>query len=124
MNQWVDIPVDFHYFFTRKIMFVRYASAFVVLPGGLGTLDELFEALTLIQTRKVRYFPVVLMRREYWQGLVEWLRDPVLAEGKIDQQDLALLRVTDDPDEVVEIVSAAADLQGWRDDAGLAPDDS
>jgi uncharacterized protein (TIGR00730 family) len=113
MNEWIDIPVDFHYFFTRKIMFVRYASAFVVLPGGFGTLDELFEALTLIQTRKVRYFPVVLMRTDYWQGLVNWLHGPVAAEGKIDAQDLALLRVTDSPDEVVEIVSAAADLQGW-----------
>jgi uncharacterized protein (TIGR00730 family) len=111
-NPWVDMPVDFHYFFVRKIAFVRYASAFVVLPGGFGTLDELFEALTLIQTRKVRYFPVVLMRRDYWAGLLDWLNGPVLSEGKIGPHDLALLRVTDDPDEVVEIVSAAADLQG------------
>jgi uncharacterized protein (TIGR00730 family) len=112
-NPWLDQPVDFHYFFVRKIAFVRYASAFVVLPGGFGTLDELFEALTLIQTRKVRYFPVVLMRSDYWQGLVDWFRGPVFEEGKIDASDLAMLRLSDDPDEVVEIVSAAADIQGW-----------
>jgi uncharacterized protein (TIGR00730 family) len=124
LNDWVDIEVDFHYFFTRKIMFVRYASAFVVMPGGFGTLDELFEALTLIQTRKVRYFPVVLMRHDYWSGLLDWMRDTVLREGKIDENDMALLRVTDDPDEVVEIVSAAADLQGWIPSDGPAADDS
>ena len=123
VNSWVDIPVDFHYFFTRKIMFVRYASAFVVLPGGFGTLDELFEALTLIQTRKVRYFPVVLMRHEYWGGLVDWLHSRVMAEGKIDSADMALLRVTDDPDEVVEIVAAAADLQGWTGGEGSTAND-
>ena len=116
MNAWVDVPVDHHYFFTRKIMFVRYASAFVVLPGGYGTLDELFEALTLIQTRKVRYFPVILMRHDYWAGLLDWMTNTMLAEGKISPEDLALLRVTDDPDEVVEIVSEAADLQGWMPD--------
>jgi uncharacterized protein (TIGR00730 family) len=116
MNQWVDLEVDCHYFFTRKVMFVRYAGAFVVMPGGYGTLDELFEALTLIQTRKVRYFPVVLMGRDYWSGLLEWLEKTMLADGKIGPADLALLNVTDDPDEVVELVSAAADLQGWRQD--------
>jgi uncharacterized protein (TIGR00730 family) len=116
MNEWVDVPVDHHYFFTRKIMFVRYASAFVVMPGGYGTLDELFEALTLIQTRKVRYFPVILMRSDYWAGLTDWLTDTMLAEGKIGAEDMALLRMTDDPDEVVEIVSEAADLQGWMPD--------
>jgi uncharacterized protein (TIGR00730 family) len=96
----------------------------VVLPGGFGTLDELFEALTLIQTRKVRYFPVVLMRHDYWDGLLSWMRDTLLREGKIDENDMALLRVTDDPDEVVEIVSAAADLQGWTPSDGPAADDS
>jgi uncharacterized protein (TIGR00730 family) len=117
-NPWLDSPIDFHYFFVRKIAFVRYASAFVVLPGGFGTLDELFEALTLIQTRKVRYFPVILMRSDYWQGLVDWFRGPVLEEGKIDASDLAMLRVCDDPDEVVETVSAAADIQGWPAERG------
>ncbi|MEA2442858.1 MAG: hypothetical protein QOJ12_150, partial [Thermoleophilales bacterium] len=82
-NPWLDLPIDFHYFFVRKIAFVRYASAFVVLPGGFGTLDELFEALTLIQTRKVREFPVVLMRSDYWSGLVDWFRGPPVDEGKI-----------------------------------------
>jgi uncharacterized protein (TIGR00730 family) len=124
MNPWVDLEVDHHYFFTRKVMFVRYASAFVVLPGGFGTLDELFEALTLIQTRKVRYFPVVLMRREYWKGLLDWMDETVLGEGKISVQDTALIRTTDDPDEVVDIVSAAADLQGWGADTGPQTDDS
>jgi uncharacterized protein (TIGR00730 family) len=114
VNPYVDLHVPFHYFFTRKIAFVRYSSAFVVLPGGVGTLDELFEALTLIQTRKVRYFPIVLMRTDYWQRLIEWLRETVCAEGKIGPEDLALMRLTDDPDEVVEIVAAAAELQGWR----------
>jgi uncharacterized protein (TIGR00730 family) len=123
MNPWVDIPVDFHYFFTRKIMFVRYASAFVVLPGGFGTLDELFEALTLIQTRKVRYFPVVLMRSDYWAGLVDWMQERMLGERKIGAPDMALLQVTDDPDEVVEIVAAAADLQGWTPGQSPTPDD-
>jgi hypothetical protein len=117
INPYVDLHVPFHYFFTRKIAFVRYSSAFVVLPGGVGTLDELFEALTLIQTRKVRYFPIVMMRSDYWQGLIDWMRDPVLAEGKIGPEDLAMMRVTDDPDEVVEIVSDAADLQGWRSES-------
>jgi uncharacterized protein (TIGR00730 family) len=117
-NRWIDLDVEHHYFFTRKVMFVRYASAFVVMPGGFGTLDELFEALTLIQTRKVRYFPVVLMGRNYWQGLMDWLQNSVEHEGKIGAQDMALLRLTDDPDEVVELVSAAADLQGWEADTG------
>jgi uncharacterized protein (TIGR00730 family) len=124
MNPWVDVEVDHHYFFTRKVMFVRYASAFVVMPGGFGTLDELFEALTLIQTRKVRYFPVVLMRCDYWQGLLDWMHDRLLAEGKIGAQDTALIRATDDPEEVVELVSAAADLQGWQRVSGPQTDDS
>ena len=106
MNEWVDLPLDFHYFFTRKVMFVRYASAFVVFPGGFGTFDELFEALTLRQTGKIAPFPVVLVGTGYWQGLVDWLRDPVLAEGKISPADVEL-DLTDDLDRVVEIVEAA-----------------
>src|SRR5829696_579963 len=124
MNPWVDLEVDHHYFFVRKVMFVRYASAFIVFPGGFGTLDELFEVLTLIQTRKVRYFPVVLMRRDYWKGLLDWMHDVVLAEGKIGTQDMPLIRVSDDPEEVVDVVTAAADLQGWDREPRPQTDDS
>jgi uncharacterized protein (TIGR00730 family) len=107
MNEWVDLPLRFHYFFTRKVMFVRYASAFVVFPGGLGTLDELFEALTLIQTEKIHHFPVILVGTDYWRGLIDWMRDTGLAEGNVDPDDLERMRCTDDPDEVVAIVEAA-----------------
>ena len=106
MNAYVDLGVEFRYFFARKVMFVKYADAFVILPGGLGTLDELFEALTLIQTGKVRHFPVVLVGTSYWAGLLGWIRDTVLAQSKIDEADLGLLQLTDDPDEVVRIVRA------------------
>src|SRR5919197_5910782 len=88
LNEWVDIGMNFRYFFTRKMMFVKYAQGFVVMPGGFGTLDELFEALTLTQTRKVTSFPVVLFGTSYWSGLVDWLRDTMLADGKIAAADL------------------------------------
>jgi hypothetical protein len=107
INEWVDLKVDFHYFFARKVMFVRYSSAFVVLPGGYGTLDELFEALTLIQTGKIREFPVVLLGTEYWGGLVDWLRDRMLAEGNISPEDVDMLRVTDSVDEAVDVCRSA-----------------
>ncbi|HEU4911619.1 MAG TPA: TIGR00730 family Rossman fold protein [Actinomycetes bacterium] len=107
MNDWVDIGVDFRYFFARKTMFVKYAQGFIVLPGGFGTLDELFEALTLVQTRKVTSFPVVLIGHTYWDGLVDWLRTSALAEGKIAAKDLELFTVTDDPVEAVRIVQDA-----------------
>jgi uncharacterized protein (TIGR00730 family) len=106
-NEWVDLGLIFHYFFTRKVMFVRYASAFVVFPGGFGTLDELFEAATLRQTGKIRHFPIVLVGTAYWQGLVDWLSGPVLAGGKIAAEDVERLVVTDDLDEVLELVEAA-----------------
>ncbi len=106
-NRWVDLPLTFHYFFTRKVMFVRYASAFVVFPGGFGTLDELFEAATLRQTGKIRHFPIVLVERDYWQGLVDWLAGPVLEGGKIAAADVARLQLADDLDEVLAIVEAA-----------------
>ena len=106
-NRWVDLPLTFHYFFARKVMFVRYASAFVVFPGGFGTLDELFEAATLRQTGKIRHFPIVLYDAAYWRGLVDWLRGPVLAGGKIAPEDVPSLRVTDDLDEILAIVEAA-----------------
>jgi uncharacterized protein (TIGR00730 family) len=111
-HAWVDRSLDFHYFFTRKVMFVRYANAFVVLPGGFGTFDELFESLCLIQTEKIRSFPLVLVGTAYWSGLVDWLRETVAAEGKISPADLDLLHVTDDLDLVVEIVRQAAAGQG------------
>ena len=107
-NGYVTDALEFHYFFTRKIMFVRYANAFVVLPGGFGTLDELFEALTLIQTGKVRHFPVVLIGREYWAGLLDWIRGTLLVRGTVGEADLALLHLTDDPEEAVEMIRSYA----------------
>jgi uncharacterized protein (TIGR00730 family) len=107
MNDWVDLGVNFRYFFARKTMFVKYAQGFIVLPGGLGTFDELFEALTLVQTQKVTSFPVVLMGVDYWSGLLEWLRDTVLAERNINETDLDLLVLTDDVDEAVALMVAA-----------------
>jgi uncharacterized protein (TIGR00730 family) len=104
LNDWVDIGVNFRYFFVRKTMFVKYSQAFVVLPGGFGTMDELFEALTLVQTRKVTSFPVILYGSEYWQGLVDWLKETMLAGGKVSPTDVDLIRVSDDIDEVVQIV--------------------
>ncbi|MCW2819567.1 MAG: fas6 [Marmoricola sp.] len=106
LNQWVDVGVNFRYFFARKTMFVKYSSGFVVLPGGLGTFDELFEALTLVQTQKVTSFPVVLLGVDYWSGLLEWLRSTVLASGKISAADLDLVQVTDDVEEAVSMVLA------------------
>jgi uncharacterized protein (TIGR00730 family) len=104
LNQWVDLELDFHYFFTRKVMFVRYASGFVVYPGGFGTLDEMFEAATLRQTEKIRYFPIVLIGRDYWGGLVEWLRGSVLAEGNIGPADVSMLAVADEAGPVLDIL--------------------
>jgi uncharacterized protein (TIGR00730 family) len=113
-NAFQDVSLRFHYFFTRKVMFVRYASAFVVFPGGFGTIDELFEALVLIQTGKIRHFPVVLMRTEFWAGLTDWLRDRLAAEALIAPTDLDLLTTTDDPDEVVRVVRRGAERQGLQ----------
>lgn len=113
-NPYIDRPLRFHYFFTRKVMFVRYASAFVVFPGGFGTLDELFEALTLIQTRKIRGFPVVLVGSGYWTPLVRWLRETLLREGKVSAPDLDLLAVADDADEIVRIVTEATERRSAR----------
>jgi uncharacterized protein (TIGR00730 family) len=112
VNEYVDVPVHFEYFFTRKLIFVRYACAFVALPGGFGTLDELFEVVTLIQTHHVHDAPVVLVGRDYWSGLLDWLRHPVGAEGKIGAADLDIVTVVDDPDEVASIVRQAAEAQG------------
>jgi uncharacterized protein (TIGR00730 family) len=111
-NPYQDISLSFHHFFTRKLMFVRYALAFVVMPGGFGTLDELFEALVLIQTDKIEHFPVVLVGTEFWSGLIAWIRERLLAEGMISPVDPTLVHVTDDPDEVIRIVHAGASAQG------------
>ncbi|HEX8835039.1 MAG TPA: TIGR00730 family Rossman fold protein [Abditibacteriaceae bacterium] len=101
VNPYVDTSVNFHYFFCRKTNFVKYASAFVILPGGYGTMDELFEALTLVQTRKIQNFPIVLMGKAYWEGLLKWMEDVMVPCGTILPADLSLIHVTDDPDEAV-----------------------
>jgi uncharacterized protein (TIGR00730 family) len=111
-NPYQDIELTFHYFFTRKIMFVRYATGFVVFPGGFGTLDELFEALVLVQTHKIRSFPVVLVGTEWWSGLIRWTRERLAGEAMISPGDLDLLHCTDDPDEVVETLMSGAVRQG------------
>jgi uncharacterized protein (TIGR00730 family) len=108
LNPYVDLGVNFRYFFARKTMFVKYARGFVVLPGGFGTLDELFEAMTLVQTRKVTSFPIVLLGTEYWTGLLTWLRDTAVPAGTIAAADLRLVTVTDDVPTAVAIVTAAA----------------
>lgn len=100
-NQYANISLDFKYFFVRKVMFVKYAVAYVIFPGGFGTMDELFEALTLIQTKRIRSFPVILLGRAYWQGLLDWLKKVMVKEGKIDPGDLGLLKITDDPEDAV-----------------------
>ncbi len=112
LNQWVDVGINFRYFFARKTMFVKYAQGFVVLPGGMGTLDELFEAVTLVQTQKVTSFPIVCLGSAYWAGLVSWLRGSVLDAGNISTADADLIRVTDDVDEVVAILQLAVAEHG------------
>jgi hypothetical protein len=104
LNRYVDLGVNFRYFFARKTMFVKYAQGFIVLPGGFGTLDELFEAVTLVQTRKVTSFPLVLMGTAYWNGLLHWLRETAAATGTITLADIDLLHLTDDVDEAVAII--------------------
>ncbi|MEK7668838.1 MAG: TIGR00730 family Rossman fold protein [Gemmatimonadota bacterium] len=106
-NAYVDTAVHFRYFFVRKTMFVKYSVGFIVFPGGFGTLDELFEALTLIQTEKIKHFPLVLVGRAYWSGLVSWLRETAARERKIEPKDLDIFTVTDDPAEAVEVVTRA-----------------
>jgi len=113
LNPWVDLGVNFRYFFARKTMFIKYSQAFICLPGGFGTLDELFEALTLVQTKKVTKFPVVLFGSKYWGGLYDWISDTLLAEGKIGEKDLELLHVTDDIDDAVRVVQDS--YQAWED---------
>jgi uncharacterized protein (TIGR00730 family) len=122
INDWVDIGLQFRYFFARKTMFVKYAQGFVVLPGGFGTMDELFEAVTLVQTHKVTSFPVILVGTEYWGGLLAWLRERMLSDEKIGTADLDLIQLTDEPDEVVAIVQAADAERTAREARGETPD--
>ena len=132
LNDWVDLGLNFRYFFARKTMFVKYAQAFVILPGGFGTLDELFEALTLVQTRKVARFPVILFDHDYWAGLLDWIKTTVQPAGKVGGADLELIRTTSSVDEVVDIITEAeaersAQLSKEQaaqaeDEAVLAPD--
>ena len=103
-NPYLTRSLTFKYFFVRKMMFVKYSLGFIIFPGGFGTFDELFEALTLIQTRKIRNFPIILFDSRYWTGMLNWLRDVVLAEGKISEADFQMLQITDSPQEVVEMV--------------------
>ncbi|HEX7474235.1 MAG TPA: TIGR00730 family Rossman fold protein [Candidatus Limnocylindrales bacterium] len=119
INAYVDLGVEFKYFFARKVMFVKYADAFVILPGGFGTLDELFEALVLIQTGKIRHFPVVLLGTAYWTGLVEWMRAVQLPAGNIAPSDFDLFHVTDDPAEAIAVIRAFSAHNG-----GLTVDDA
>jgi hypothetical protein len=117
VNEYVNLGINFRYFFARKTMFVKYAQGFIVLPGGFGTFDELFESLTLVQTRTITRFPIVLVGHAYWDGLVDWLRDTVAVDGKIADTDLELFHVTDDPAEAVDFVNAHAHKGAgpWRD---------
>jgi uncharacterized protein (TIGR00730 family) len=118
LNDYVEIGLEFRYFFVRKTMFIKYSQAFVVLPGGFGTLDELFEALTLVQTGKITKFPIVLVGSGYWSGLVSWIRESVLASGNISAGDEDLITVVDDPAEVVRVIQQAH-AQHNGADAGL-----
>ncbi len=117
LNRYVDLGVNFRYFFARKTMFVKYAQGFIVMPGGFGTLDELFEAVTLVQTRKVTSFPLVLLGTSYWGGLLQWLRQSAVATGTINAADIDLLHVTDDVDEAVNII-----VSGDHDIAAKRPE--
>ncbi len=100
-NHYANIPMDFKYFFVRKVMFIKYAMAFICMPGGYGTLDELFEALTLIQTRRIKSFPIILVGRDFWGGLLDWLEKTVLGAGNVDKDDLFIFTIMDDPDEII-----------------------
>jgi uncharacterized protein (TIGR00730 family) len=113
LNPWVDLGVNFRYFFARKTMFIKYAQAFICLPGGFGTLDELFESLTLVQTKKVTKFPVVLFGTAYWGGLYDWLKNTVHVGGKLSAKDMELLHLTDDIDDAVRVVMDA--YKAWED---------
>jgi len=116
-NEFQDVSLRFRHFFARKVMFVKFATAYVVLPGGFGTLDELFEALTLVQTHKTRRMPVILMHEPYWRGLLAWFRERLVAERMIDAQDMDLLQVIDEPRRVVEAIFAYYETRGFEPSA-------
>jgi len=120
-NQYVEVSINFRYFFVRKTMFVKYSEAFIIFPGGFGTMDELFEALTLIQTGKIRNFPVVLVGTEYWSGMLAWIRETMLLEGKVSTDDLELLVVTDSPEEAVRVIIAAENRVKGTGDSSSSP---
>jgi len=103
-NKYANVKLDFRYFFIRRVMFVKYAVAYIVMPGGFGTLDELFEAITLIQTKKIRTFPVIMMDSKYWKGLIDWIKDTMVKEKTISESDLDIFQLVDDPDEAVKII--------------------
>jgi len=119
LNDYVDIGIEFRYFFVRKTVFIKYSQAFVVLPGGFGTLDELFEAVTLVQTGKITKFPIVLVGSSYWAGMLSWIKDSLLGEAKISPEDPSLFHLVDDPAEVAEIIRAAHSHQDAE--AGIFP---
>ncbi len=103
-NPYINLPLDFRYFFVRKVMFMKYSMAFICMPGGFGSMDELFESLTLIQTRKIKPFPIILVGSRFWTGLVDWLHEQMLGTGKIAKEDLALFEIMDDVDEIVSYI--------------------
>ncbi|MDX2496697.1 MAG: TIGR00730 family Rossman fold protein [Desulfobacterales bacterium] len=103
-NPFSNVKLDYKYFFIRKVMFIKYASAYIILPGGFGTLDELFEAVTLVQTRRIRPFPLILVGSEYWAGLIDWIKDKLLAEKRISSEEIEILQIMDDPEEIVKAV--------------------
>ena len=107
LNEYANVGIEFRYFFVRKTCFIKYSQAFVVLPGGFGTMDEMFEALTLVATGKITKFPIVLVGRDYWSGLLNWMKETMLAKGNIGAEELTLLRIADDPEEVVKIIKEA-----------------
>jgi uncharacterized protein (TIGR00730 family) len=115
-NQFQDVRLEFRYFFVRKLMFVKYAVGYVIFPGGLGTLDELFESLTLIQTKKIRSFPVVLVGRDYWQGMIDWMKNTALPIGNLDVEDINLMHIVDEPEDVCAIIK-----QRYKDRLGDFP---
>lgn len=109
-NQYIDKLISFRYFFVRKVMFVKYSMAFVILPGGFGTMDELFEALTLIQTHKIKPFPVFMLGREFWGGMIDWVESNMLAQGKISKEDLDILHIVDTQDEIIRQIPRLKNL--------------
>jgi uncharacterized protein (TIGR00730 family) len=113
LNDYVEVGLEFRYFFVRKTVFIKYSQAFVVLPGGFGTMDELFEALTLVATGKITKFPIVLVGREYWSGLLAWLKETMLAKANIGPAEFSLISMADDPDEVVAIIREAHQGSAW-----------